>query len=193
MAIVTDADLLFFLAGEDPVLYNILRRKGYTVARLADLRTEESGDYDSWHDLLDVRLVGRRRLLRLVNFFRNLGEELPWFYDFDTVSANWPALRGYERSPVPEYSPSRPADQAPVSTQPPPGCIALGKLIECLRGTLDEEAVDEHTLVRVAPEFGQEPEPMFTSGVGISYPAGQGWDGYQPWITIEYRRQGLRS
>lgn len=81
--------------------------------------------------------------------------------------------------------------EQPVNTDPPPGHVELDKLIEMLRTVRNEAGVDGRTLVRVEPEFGRAEEPLFVSGVGVTYPAGSGWATYQPWITIEYRRQGL--
>ena len=74
---------------------------------------------------------------------------------------------------------------------PPAGAIPLGQLIETLMACLDEAGVSEQTLVRVEPEFGRPDEALFTSGAGVTYPAGSGWASYAPFVTIEYRK-GIR-
>lgn len=60
-------------------------------------------DVFGWEALLELRHVGPRRVLDLVNFIRDRGVELPWFADWDLSSANWTALEGCRRAdPVKE-------------------------------------------------------------------------------------------
>jgi hypothetical protein len=51
-----------------------------------------------WEALWELRNVGPRRILDLVNFLRDRGVELPWFADWDERSANWTALEGCRRA-----------------------------------------------------------------------------------------------
>lgn len=70
----------------------------------------------------------------------------------------------------------------------PEGWIPLGQLIECLMACLDEPGVDESSPVRIEPEFGRAPEPMFASGAAACYPSGQDGTSTRPLAVVEYRR-----
>jgi hypothetical protein len=62
--------------------------------------------WDSWDELFDIPGISYVWLLRLVNYLRGNGVELPWFAKWDEYSANWTALKGrYREPPVTEEVP----------------------------------------------------------------------------------------
>lgn len=94
--------LMEALASMDRALANALRRDGYTIGQLRELKPGPR-DQPSWYDLEELPNIGPVRLLRLVNFFRHRGIEFGWFAAFDEISASWTALQGRDRvQPRPE-------------------------------------------------------------------------------------------
>jgi hypothetical protein len=98
----------------DPVMANALARYGLDLPHLRRLGTEpvtsvrfgREETWRSWLDLLEMRNVGPKRVLHLVNFLRRNGIELPWFRTFDADTADWKTLRG-----CPRYTPIAPAGE----------------------------------------------------------------------------------
>jgi hypothetical protein len=93
-------------AAAEPVMWNALVRKGWdSVPALADLRLpgqgDPRGDLHGWEALWELRNIGPRRILALVNFLRDSGVELSWMADFDARSAHWTALEGMRRAAKP--------------------------------------------------------------------------------------------
>ena len=112
------ANFHFYFCKEDPVMSNALQRHGIGLDELAKFGPEETDaplaftthsrvmgpeQWRSWYDLIEIRNVGPKRVLNLVNFLRRNGTELPWFRAFDAASADWKVLRG-----KPRYTPLNP-------------------------------------------------------------------------------------
>lgn len=57
--------------------------------------------WDDWTEVLEIRNIGPRRMLDLVNFMRSDGVEFPWFAQWDewsrTPTAYWARISDAER------------------------------------------------------------------------------------------------
>lgn len=103
-AVMNEIDFAPFARAE-PVMWNALARKGWdSVTALASPWMHGHGirgDLNGWEALWEIRNIGPRRILALVNFLRDNGVELPWMADFYTRSACWADLEGMRRADKP--------------------------------------------------------------------------------------------
>ena len=110
MAEVTHVDMGEFVA-HHPMMWAQMRSRGWdTLEGLAEPVTEyriPDGPYKGqefrtalrgWEALIDLQNVGPRRVLNLVNYLRDRQVELPWFAEWDRMSASWTALEGCRRA-----------------------------------------------------------------------------------------------
>jgi hypothetical protein len=84
-----------------PAMWRGMRQRGWTtVEALANpvITYSWRDDLAGWEAMLMLPSTGPRKLLRLVNFLRDNGVELPWFADWDKSSADWASLKGCLRA-----------------------------------------------------------------------------------------------
>jgi hypothetical protein len=107
-------------AGLDPVMANALEREGYTLERLSGLGLTDGQQWPPgcWIDLMEMRNIGPRRLLKMVNHLRKAGTELQWFANFHWATEFWEALEGCERVPPPEGATVGPPQPEPSGCEP---------------------------------------------------------------------------